>query len=126
MDSLLQFLNDHLHPDNLHHFTRGDYKEFLELVKRVLVVLLLKHQINSLDSETKKKIKTMTPFILYVYDLQMFRDLKTFKKIDKIRRQSLLFSLLKIDNTFLLEDNWRDTMSYATLLTYILPTTQQR
>ncbi len=142
VDSLLQFLNDRLHPDILHHLTRGDYKEFLELVKCVLVVLLLQHQINSLDSETKKKIKTMTSFILYVYikywlrspsistaandDLQMFRDLKTFKKIDKIRRQSLLFSLLKIDNTFLLEDNWRDTMSYATLLTYILPTTQQR
>ena len=237
VDSLLEFLDDRLLPDNLDHLTRGDYKEFLELAKvclggsverkksytyqlsrpgadhharwmsKCLYILkfsLLQHQMNSLDSQTKKKIKTMASFILYVYikywfrspslsraatdDLQMFQDLTTFKRVDKtvsaaalkvLRRHTwyltedsipialfnedldeeeqndlaktigelpsteleirkptlptitlrskipdfvgprsiLIFNLLKIDHTFLLEDDWRETSEYTTMKT---------
>ena len=33
MDSILEFLDDRLLSDNLHHLTRGDYKELLEFAK---------------------------------------------------------------------------------------------
>ena len=165
----------------------------------ILKLSLLQHQIDTISPQTKKKINTMTSFILFVYikfwfsspsltraatnDSQLYKQITTFKRVDKnvsaaalvvlqrhtwyltedcisialfnpdledeetnklaqkigelpttqleIRkptlptvsarskitdfvgqRSILLFSLLKMDHKFLLQENWKETDKY--------------
>ena len=115
----------------------------------VLTLSLLQHQIPSLTAQTKKKINTMSSFILHCYIRYWFTspslETETCNQLAReigglpptsihIRkptlpsitssstlpdfvgpRSILFFSQLKLDHTFLLAEDWRETPHFSTL-----------
>ena len=111
----------------------------------VLKFSLLQHQISSLTVVTKKKINTMSSFILFTYlsywftspsltraasnDLKMFQNLSSFRRVNKAVSESCLLVLQRhtwyltedlvpvalFNKDFLLAENWRDTPQYVSM-----------
>ena len=111
----------------------------------VLKFSLLQHQIPSLTAVTKKKINTMSSFILFTYlsywftspslaraasnDLKMYQDLSSFRRVNKAVSESCLLVLQRhtwyltedlvpvalFNKDFLLAENWRDTPQYVSM-----------
>ena len=90
------------------------------VLRAILKLFLLQHQISSINSRTNRKMNIMSSFIFSVYirywfsspsltrdatnDLKMYKELSTFKRVDKTVSKAALVVLLRL--TWYLTEDW--------------------